>query len=451
MQLDEVIQQHKAKFEQLLAELVSFAGVSATGEQIMPTVNFLRQVLTDWLKASVEVYPTAGSPLIVATLSPGKQNTYLFYGHYDVQPIGKRADWKSDPFQLVKKEGRYYGRGVGDNKGQLVAQLAGFYIYQKLYGELPFTVKLVIEGEEESGSPHLNPEVAQLKSRALRSIQAAFVIDGSVNQSGVHVLRLGNRGVVSCRLTVKTFTGNLHSGNFGGVSENAALKLMAIINQLVDLKTGRPKLPALKVKNSQMTPKERAWLAALPDPVAVPATLCCGKFDYYQRLMFQPTVTVNGLTSGYQGPGAKTIIPGQASALIDCRLVAGQDSQAVKNDFENLLAPEIANGKVRIEWLVLQDPSKVVADHPLIPVIQKAIKIATGDCLIEPVMPGSVPNYVWAKTLGVPTFTIPLANYDQHNHAANENLRENAFLNGIKLVTLLCQQLGKAGIERREA
>lgn len=442
MQIDDFINDHKTSFTNKLAKLVSFADFSESGQQIPETADYLVNLLKRLLNANVEVEQTAGSPVIVATINPGQKHTYLFYGHYDVQTPGNLDDWASDPFALTSKDGRFYGRGVGDNKGQLMAQICGFSVFEQLFGKLPFTAKLFIEGEEESGSPHLQPTDKKLKKSALSDVEAAFVVDGSMSQSGKHVLRLGNRGDLAFRITTHTAKTALHSGNFGNVSRDAITELMAVLNKLLDFSTYEPKVPALKQNIQPPTPQENKWLTELPAPGETPSPLFHGQTDYYRRLMFKPTFTINGITGGYEGPKAKTIIPGEATAVLDSRLVANQRCDQVQAGIEKLLQPEIQEGLVTIKWLVTLNPTKTCSDHPLIPFIKEAITQATGDCLIEPTMPGSVPNDVWTETLGVPVFTIPYANYDQHNHAANENLLQSAYWDGIKITTELCQQLG---------
>lgn len=443
MDADSFIKKNSNYFEHLLAELISYADFSETGAEINETARFLVNLLKKKLNAQVENHQTGGSPVIIATMSPGKPATYLFYGHYDVQTPGNLNDWSTDPFKLIQKGDRFYGRGVGDNKGQLMAQICGLYVYQKLFGDFPFTVKLFIEGEEESGSPHLRSAVEALKQKSLRNVQTAFVIDGSYSQSGQHVLRLGNRGVLAFRLTTQTSNQDLHSGNFGNVSVNAAEKLIAIINKLIDPQTQRPRVPTLQRNIRPMTKEEKDWIDELPDPKDVPSPLYRNKRDYYQRLMFEPTLTVNGLKSGYQGPKVKTIIPGTATAVLDSRLVVDQCCEDIRADIEKLLKDELSTGQVKLQWMVGLNPTKVDSANPLVKPLYEAIKKATGDCLIEPSMPGSVPNDVWVEALNVPVFTIPYANYDQHNHAPNENLLVNAFTDGIKITIEICKTLAQ--------
>lgn len=438
--LENFIKDNMDSFESLLACFIEKHSLDSNSDDINVTINFLSDILKKLLNASIEIIPTAGNPAILATISPGKKHSYLFYGHYDVQPPGNIDAWHCDPFTLTKHDHRYFGRGVGDNKGQLMAQICGMYTYQRVYGEFPFTLQLFIEGEEETGSRHLEDAINQIK-KSITLPDAVFIIDGSFNQSGQHVLRLGNRGVLSFRLTATTGTTDLHSGNFGNVSKNASNVLLDAINQILDPSTGKCCISEFYQAVKPMTPLEEKWLIKLPMPTNIPSPLFKDKYDYYHKLMFEPTMTINGLTAGYQGPGVKTIIPATASALIDCRLVAGQTCATIKAILNCALTNKIASGQIKIEDLVELEPTKISPNHPLIPIITQAIKAAVGDVLIEPVMPGSVPTAIWHQTLGVASFIIPLANYDQHNHAPNENLTVIAYFDGIKIIASLCHQL----------
>lgn len=449
MTVNSFIKQNRQRFTNYFAELISKRSLSETGEGIDETVDYITGLLKDLLHAEVQVVATEGNPVILATLSPGKSVTYLFYGHYDVQSVGDLSAWKTDPFTLTEKNGRFYGRGCGDNKGQLLAQILGIYTFLQLYGDLPFTLQLFIEGEEEVGSPHLQPTVAKLSKQALENVNTVFVMDGSFSQSGKHVLRLGNRGVLSFRLSTEVADHDLHSGNFGNVSRNAAVELLNTLNKLIDPNSYRVRIPGFYEHVDAPSELEQQWIEDLPFPKNVPSPLFKDKSDYYRRLMFMPSLTVNGLKSGYQGDYVKTIIPCKASAVIDCRLVVGQKCNDIEEKIRHALSEELNSGKVKIQFLVCLDPTKIDAHLPLINRVKEAIKKGTDDCLIEPVMPGSVPNYIWIDELHVPVFTIPLANYDQHNHAPNENLTVNAFWSGISLMENLCNELSKTNPERR--
>lgn len=216
---------------------------------------------------------------------------------------------------------------------------------------------------------------------------------------------------------------------------------MRVLNKLINPLTGQCRIKEFYKEVVEPSSQEREWLSSLPSPYNIPAPIYKDKFDYYYRLMFQPSMTINGLSSGYEDDGVKTIIPGKATAIIDCRLVANQTCDEVIKLINNTLKAELNEEQIQIKYLVKLDPVKIAASNPLIPRLVSTITEATGKALIEPVMPGSVPNYIWKDIIGIPPFTIPLANYDQHNHAPNENITIDAFLDGIKIITYLCRNL----------
>lgn len=444
---DQFIQQHFNSFKTDLSELISLKGISATNDGIQDTVAFLTNKLKTLLGADVQIIRTAGSPTILATISGASNRTILFYGHYDVMTPGVLSLWHTPPFQLTEKDGRLYGRGIGDNKGQLLAQIFVLYTYKDLHGKFPFNIKLLIEGEEEQGSKNLPTTINKLKTTELADVDYAIVVDGSFNQSGDHVLRLGNRGALGFEIKVKTARQDNHSGNLGNIMKNPVLILMSMINRLIDLKTGQVTITDFYTGVHSPSATEITWIKQLPyDPVAITAqtgvdSLPSSGLDFYKRIMFRPTFNVSGINAGYSDHGMKTIIPHEATIKLDCRLVGEQDPSKIKQAINRILKPELDSRLASINYLVEVPPSKTNADQSLIPKIISAIKSATGSGLIEPVMPGTVPNYVWTKILRVPTFTIPYANFDQHNHAPNENMTVKAFLDGIRISYELATKL----------
>ncbi|APX73319.1 hypothetical protein BTM29_03490 [Companilactobacillus allii] len=422
----------------MFKELISDKGISATGEGINETVNFLTGTLEKLLGANVEVIETAGSPTILADIKGNASETVLFYGHYDVMTPGNIEDWHTDPFVLTEKDNRFFGRGVGDNKGQLLAQILGMYSYKKVNGNFPFNIKFLIEGEEEQGSKNLPITVKKLADNKLKDVDFAIVVDGSFNQSGQHVLRLGNRGALGFEITATTGTQDNHSGNLGNIMQNPILVLMGVVQKMYDLKNKKVLIPNYYRGVNKPDAKEIAWMKKLPfDKSSITEqtgvkTLPATGLEYYEKLMFQPTFNIAGINSGYSEKGIKTIIPNQAIMKLDLRLVGDQDVYAIKKSIDELLETEINSGLIKINYLVTVPPCKTDSNNEHIASIVKAIKAATGSDLIEPVMPGTVPNYVWGDILKVDSFTIPYANFDQHNHAPNENLTQSAFYSGIK-------------------
>lgn len=425
-------------FEQLLTQLVAFRSVSNNDDDMSGCIEFLQELLERMLQAKVSVIKTSGEATIVAQITGQSDRTFLFYGHYDTMPSGRVDLWQTDPFNLTFRDGRYFGRGVGDNKGQLLAQILGIYTYKKIHGNLPFSIILLIEGEEEKGSVNLSKTIEQLRSTLLKKVELAIVVDGSINQGGDHVLRLGNRGVLGFEINVVTGKTDNHSGNVGNIMDSAASKMISILSKLYNFTKHKVRVPNFYNGVPQHDEINLNSLSKLPyDQNKVMTQMGLKKIptkiEFYERLMYQPTFNIAGISSGYTEKGLKTVIPHLATVKIDCRLVGNQSIKVIKQGIEKKLATELNNGEVSVEYLVETPPSTTKMAASTVNLIASAIKVATGSVLVEPVMAGTVPNYVWTDILKVPVVTIPYANYDQHNHAPNENLAKKDFIDGIKI------------------
>lgn len=443
---DLFILNHKDEFEKLLKRFIALKSVSATGEGIEETVNFLQSLLKELLQADVEIIQTAGNPVILAKISGKTDKNVLFYGHYDVMAPGELSKWKYNPFEMTKDSGRFFARGVGDNKGQLMAQILGLHTYLATHKEMPFNITLFIEGEEEQGSKNLEPTIRKIATTKLSKIDTAIVVDGSFGADGTHVLRMGNRGLLAFELSTKTGIHDNHSGNLGNIMQNPFVNLLNYLDKIYDYKTQTVKLPHFYDGVNKPTDQEDEWIQKLPydkDGIQTKSginELDLDKTTYYKNLMFQPTFNFLSVKSGYMGQGVKTIIPSEAHLKVDCRLVGDQSIEKIKQDLQEIYEDDIAQGKLQLKYLGAIPPEHTVADEKQISKIYQAITTATGKAYIEPAMPGTVPNYVWKDILKVPVFTIPYANYDQHNHDINENLTEKAFLDGIRISYELLNQ-----------
>ena len=398
------------------------------------------------LNATVTVVPTANWPTLTAQIKGRGDKTVLFYGHYDTQPAGDTALWQSEPFKLTQRRGRLYGRGVGDNKGQLIAQIMGLYSYLQTHASLPFNVIFLVEGEEEMSSLNLATTVKKLKPTLLKRVDLAVVVDGAMSASGQHVLRLGNRGILGFELTATTASMDHHSGNTGNVAINAIQVVNTAVAKLYDADTHHVKIPNFYDGVPSEDQIRTDLIDQLPyDAAAIQRQLSLlaplTKLAYYRRLMYEPTFNLAGITGGYTGSGLKTIVPHAATVKIDCRLVGRQNIDKIKVGIEQRLAPELASGYLKLTYLGAVPASSSVFSQTTLTGLLKIVRSATGGGLIEPVMPGSVPNYVWTDILNVPTITIPYANADEQNHAPNENLTLKAFFDGIRLSYELAAQL----------
>ncbi|MBG6165714.1 acetylornithine deacetylase/succinyl-diaminopimelate desuccinylase-like protein [Labrenzia sp. EL_195] len=401
----------------------------------------------DGLGFDAGLVETPGHPFVLGhlTVDPSKP-TVLLYGHYDVQPPDPLDAWISPPFEPTLRDGRIWARGIGDNKGQHFAQLLAIETHLKVNGSLPCNVIFLLEGEEEIGSPQIAEFVRQNAER----LQADLVVtsDGPLHESGQPVITFGVRGVASFDLLAKGASRDVHSGNFGGVVPNPIWTLVHLLATMKDPDgyitvegITEPVIPASNV--------EREVISRLPDDeAAVKADLELTELDrpkerpYWDRLMFHPTLTINGLHGGYGGPGSKTVLPNEAIAKCDIRLVEPLTPDYVFERVEAHVArfaPEVE--VVRHNGML---PSKTpLTSRFAVPLIE-AVKSARGvEPLVYPTVGGSLPDYVFTKILDKPAFVIPYANADEANHAPNENLEVERFIDGIKTGAAVLVELGR--------
>jgi acetylornithine deacetylase/succinyl-diaminopimelate desuccinylase-like protein len=438
-----------ARRERYLAELLAYVSrpsISAHGIGIAETADWLAERLAG-LGMAARLVPTAGWPVVLGERrdAPGAP-TVLLYGHYDVQPPDPLDAWVTPPFEPAVRDGRIYGRGVGDNKGQHLAQLLAIEATLACRGRLPCNVVVMLEGEEEVGSPNL-AEFIRAHGAGLGA-DLVVTADGPVHESGRCTLEFGVRGVLNFELRARGARRDLHSGNFGGVAPNP---LWTLVHLLGTMKNDRGEITIDGFYDHVAPPTEleRTALAALPPAdERVLRELGLGRFDappergYYERLMLWPTLTINGLHGGYGGPGSKTVLPCEAVAKCDIRLVADQtvDEIAAK------LAAHVARHAPEVELEVGggMEPSKTPLDSPYAAPLRRALALGHGEePLIVPAMGGSLPDYVFTKLLGVPSFVTPYANHDEANHAPNENLEVERFFKGIKSGIALLDELGR--------
>jgi acetylornithine deacetylase/succinyl-diaminopimelate desuccinylase-like protein len=399
------------------------------------------------LGLKVESIPTKGHPFVFAEyrVDPSKP-TILLYGHYDVQPPDPLELWDSPPFEPTIRDGRIYARGVGDNKGQHFAQIMAIEAHLAVHGTLPCNVKFLLEGEEEIGSPQIADFVRDNKDR----LAADFVVtaDGPLHESGRASLIHGVRGMCSFELRVKTAARDAHSGNFGGVMPNAVWSLVHLLNTMKTA-DGTITIDGLHDPIIPPTPAEIAAMDALPlDLPAYMAKMGLSRLDapaerlFWERLMFQPTLTINGLHGGYGGPGTKSVLPCEAVAKCDIRLIEAMTIEQVQACVRAHVAKHDPDVEVIFYGGML--PSKTPIDSHWGQIIQEAITEARGEPpLIYPCAGGSLPDYVFTKTLGVPAFVMPYANADEANHAPNENMEISLFLKGIRTGAALLDRLGQ--------
>jgi acetylornithine deacetylase/succinyl-diaminopimelate desuccinylase-like protein len=396
----------------------------------------------------VRLMPTPAHPIVYAEWlgAPGKP-TVLIYGHYDVQPPEPLDQWLSPPFEPTVRDGKLFARGAGDNKGQIFAQIAAARAWLEVAGSLPINVKFLIEGEEETGSPHLPGFIAT--HRDLLAADLAYTSDGPVHDDAHPQVVYGVRGMLLVELRARGASHDLHSGNWGGLVPNPAWTLVHLLATMRDA-DGRVTIPGFYDDVFAPTPAFLAAMARIPldqqaalkmvgrDRLPPPAGL-----GYFERLMTTPTLNIAGFTSGYGGPGPKTVIPSTAMVKIDMRLVPGQSTDDIFEKFRDHVARHAPDVEVLQQGGM--EPSYTPVEHPLSRIVRRAVETGFGVPPVDvPLLGGSLPDAVFTQTLGLPSFLVPYANADERNHAPNENISLDRFFAGVRTAAALFAYLAES-------
>lgn len=441
------IEKNRAAFLDRLVDYLRHPSISAENIGIAEVGALLVEMLTG-IGLDAGLVPTEGHPMVVARWqkAPGKP-TVLLYGHYDVQPPDPLDKWLSPPFEPTIRDGRIYARGAGDNKGQHLAQILAIESHLEVHGALPCNVILLLEGEEEIGSPHIAGFVRANKD--MLKADLAVTADGPRHASGAAAIKFGSRGVVSFELRCRHASRDVHSGNFGGVVPNPIWTLVHLLGTMKNA-AGEITIDGFDDGVEPPSPEELAAIARLPlDIEAFKRSLGLERLDapadrpFYDRLCFRPTLTINGFHGGYGGAGTKTVLPNEAAVKCDIRLVEAQDPQ----DILRKVAAHVAKHAPEVEFVASDmgmQPSKTPIASPFTAPLVRAFVAAQGEePLLIPAGFGSLPGYVFTKILGIPAFVTPYANPDEANHAPNENLTLDCFYSGLRTGAALLHELGR--------
>ena len=438
-----------AHSDELLTELakwIACPSVSKTGQGMAEAaehgIGLMRRCGLD-----ARLIPTSGWPVLLGT-APGPDGAphVLIYGHYDVQPPGPADQWASPPFTPEIRNGRIYGRGAGDNKGQHLAQLLGLRALRELNGGLPCRVTVLLDGEEEIGSPHLREAVRE----HVAGLGADLVIwsDGPVHESGRACVVLGVRGIVIFELRARGANHPLHSGNWGGIAPNPAWQLVSLLATMRD-SHGRVLVEGFADDILPLSAGERSALERLPVDVAeVKAGIGVTALDqpadrgFYERLAL-PTLTINSL-SCEDGGEHRTVIPHVAVARCDIRLVGGQRPDDVLDAIRAHVAKHAPD--VQVVPGGSMAPSRTLPETRFTTAVMAGTESGLGEPpLLIPALGGSLPIAVFTEDLGLPCYGVPLANVDEANHAPNENLELRWFFDGIAAAAAVQHAIAEAG------
>jgi len=430
-----------------LARLVAQPSVSAQKQGIEECARLVVEML-EKRGFRATLYPTGGAPVVFAERRGRANKTLIFYNHYDVQPAEPLELWATPPFEPSLREGKLFGRGVADDKGHIVSRLFAIDALLAQEGELPCTIKWVIEGEEETSSVHLEGFVRE--HRELLAADACIWESGGVDSREVPIQSLGLRGICYVELSVETANQDVHSGLGGSIFPNAAWRLVWALNSLKG-PDERIRIPGFYDPVRPLSQQDRELMAALPDE-AEEYRNRYGIREFLNGLtggtelniaeVFQPTCTICGLTSGYQGKGSKTVLPARASAKVDFRLVPDQRPEQV---LKQLRAHLDAQGfpDVQIEYLGGETPARTDPNHPFIRLVVEAAREVYGVPMqMVPLSGGSGPNYIFIENLGLPIATAGVSYPGAQVHAPNENVRLDLYLKGAKHIARVLKEFG---------
>lgn len=393
----------------------------------------------------------SGQPALFAERrdAPGKP-TILVYAHYDVQPPDPLDKWVSPPFEAVERDGRLYGRGISDDKAPMMIALDTLAAFIAVEGQLPVNVKLLIEGEEETGSPSL-PSILETH-RDLLAADAVLSADGARWRNDLVALNIGSRANTGFEMRVQTAAQDLHSGRYGGIVANPLHVMSGLIAGLHDAQ-GRIAAAGFYDGVAEPTEDERNELAAIPyDEAAAFDAIGAqprGEAGYstLERLWMRPTLDVNGMWGGYTGPGSKTVIPNEAFAKLTMRLVPGQTPQRAKQAVIDHLRAHLPSFATLDIYADRGDGGAyaVPPDHPLLGAAVAALEQTTGQTPLKVRIGASLPlTEIVQRTLGIDTVMFSFAIADENFHAPNEFFRLSSIADGLAAWIQILRQI--AGI-----
>lgn len=450
IKLDAALEKLRPQHVETLCELLRIASVSADPAYLAEVHR-----AADWMLAKfqgmglqAERHETAGLPVVVAQTPPVPgAPVVLVYGHYDVQPPDPLDLWTTPPFEPTVRGGALYARGATDDKGQMLTHVLSVEAWLQTLGPLPLQVKFLIEGEEEVGSPSLGAFIEQ--HRDLLACDCVVVSDSSQFAPGVPAITYGLRGIAYYEVRLTGPNRDLHSGTFGGGVTNPANTLAKLLAALVD-GNGRIQVPGFYDRLIDLTEAERSEFASLPfDEPGLARDLGVNGFfgeagyTNLERRWARPTCDINGMWSGYQGQGAKTVLPSQAGAKFSFRLAPNQDpaevTAGVRRLFEGLLPPGIT-----MELIDFHGAPGVVfpLDSPYMAAAARAIEQGFGrkPALIRE--GGSIPIVAkLSSELGADVLLLGWGQNDDNTHSPNEKFNVADFHRGTLASAHLWREL----------
>ena len=455
MKIDEYLEQNKEEFLKDLLELLKIPSVSTLPEH-KNDVRKAAEWLGLYLKKSgfkkIEIISTSGHPLVFAESSDVKNSpTMLLYSHYDVQPPDPLAEWHSDPFKPQIKNKKIYARGAADDKSMTMINLFSLRYFLR-NGGLPLNIKVLLEGEEEVGSPSLERFLSEKKNQEKLKCDFVFVSDSQMIDKETPAIEHGLRGIAYFDVIVTGPKQDVHSGLYGGVIQNPANALAYIISQLKD-QQGKILIPGIydRVRKLSKEEKQRIKNQLLTKNVCqetgVKEIFGEKEFSLAERVGARPTLDVHGLWGGFSGEGTKTIIPKKAGCKVSLRLVPHMKSVEVLKKFTSYVEKITPPGVEVAVSGVAADPYWLPVSHPLLNIAQEALRAVFKNPVEFVLSGGSIPiTCTFKEKLGAESVMVGYGLPDDNLHGPNEKMDIEQLWKGIKASVKFIEKVRKTNL-----
>ncbi|GED51426.1 M20/M25/M40 family metallo-hydrolase [Brevibacillus borstelensis] len=440
------IEQNRETYIGWLQDICKQPSVAAQNRGMKETADMVERFVRE-IGGEAEQLETSGYPVVFGQFKGESERILSFYNHYDVQPEDPLDLWHSPPFGAEIRDGYMYARGVADNKGNLMARLAAVHACLQVRGKLPVGVKFIVEGEEEIGSVHLEEFVEKYADRI--GADGCVWEFGYKNADGRPQISLGVKGMCYVELICRGANTDLHSAN-AAIIENPAWHLLWALNTLkgpderIRIEGFYDKVASLSdddqlmleqmIYNEEDTLEKLGLKSFLLDLKGIPLK---------EKLIFQPTCTVCGIVSGYIGQGSKTVLPAEARVKLDFRLVPDQDPHEILALLRKHL-DEHGFSDIEIQSFTLEHPARTPLNNPLTRAVVNTSKQIYGmEPTIMPMSPGTGPMYILCQHLGIPAVSVGVGHFASNNHAPNENISIDDYIQGIKHIAAILEEFAK--------
>jgi acetylornithine deacetylase/succinyl-diaminopimelate desuccinylase-like protein len=440
-----LIENRKKQAIKELGDFIAIPSVSAKEQALPEAAEFTAKYLSE-KGFETKIHDTDGGPVVTAWIDVGADKTLMFYDHADVQPAEPFELWDSPPFELDVRDGKIYGRGVADNKGEIIVRANAVKAWLDAGLELPCNIKFIIETEEESSSKSL-PKFVEKDKKFFENVDGMIWEFGGTNQQGIQEYILGVKGILYVQLSIKKMNRDAHSGN-APFLPNAGERLLQAISILKD-ENNKVLIPNFYDNVQEISSKEKEAINSFEFyPEKVKKQYGIDSFrdnlaneEAKKALFTEPTCNLCGFTTGWQGEGGKTVIPKEASAKIDFRLVVNQDPDKILKNLRKYLDQK-GFTDVCIDWSNGYPPYKTPVDEEFVKICSKATKIVYNqEPSIQSTSGGSGPMYLFGEFM--PIVSLGSGHAQSNAHSPNENIKVEDFIDGMKCIVAIIDEFKK--------